>query len=165
MASQANSTGGIARNSMGSGGKSAGQNNYVISHPSRQAPQSVKWVDGKAVFQYADGSTLRYWLAAQIEYLIVSIPGDQAAVEKFYLDEGWIENEPGVFSRPVKRTPKPAPTPHMEVRVCDVCRLVDGDVREKSCTWCGFCKAWICSADWSNVVRRAKAAALALLKK
>lgn len=44
--------------------------------------------------------------------------------------------------------------------VCDVCRLVDGDLSTKLCTWCGTCKAWICDADWWNLGRRGLAMAL-----
>lgn len=45
--------------------------------------------------------------------------------------------------------------------ICDVCRLVDGDVRPKLVKWCNVCKAWICSPCSWNPVRRAIAAARA----
>jgi hypothetical protein len=41
--------------------------------------------------------------------------------------------------------------------VCDVCRLLDGDYRQKMCQWCGMCQAWVCAADIRNAARRARA--------
>lgn len=41
--------------------------------------------------------------------------------------------------------------------VCEVCRLLDGDVRQKPCQYCPACQAWICQADIKNLVRRARA--------
>lgn len=41
--------------------------------------------------------------------------------------------------------------------VCDVCRLLNGDLRQKLCIWCGTCQAWICQADINNKLRRTKA--------
>lgn len=42
--------------------------------------------------------------------------------------------------------------------VCDVCRLVDGDYREKLCFYCGSCDSEICVADKDRWGRRALAA-------
>lgn len=47
--------------------------------------------------------------------------------------------------------------PQMEMRVCDVCRVVDGDVTPKECFYCGFCKAWICDNCKWHLPKRAKA--------
>jgi hypothetical protein len=41
--------------------------------------------------------------------------------------------------------------------VCDVCRLLDGDYRQKMCQWCDKCEAWICQRDLGNLGRRARA--------
>lgn len=41
--------------------------------------------------------------------------------------------------------------------VCDVCCRLDNDYRQKPCTWCGTCRAWLCQADAGNMARRAKA--------
>jgi hypothetical protein len=38
--------------------------------------------------------------------------------------------------------------------VCDVCRILDGDLRIKPCTFCGLCGAWICIEDIDNWWRR-----------
>jgi hypothetical protein len=46
----------------------------------------------------------------------------------------------------------------MTLQVCDVCRLVDGDLSVKLCDWCQSCKAWICQKDWNNWPRRSLAA-------
>lgn len=46
-------------------------------------------------------------------------------------------------------------------RVCDVCRLLDGDVTLKQCGFCGLCSAWICASDRKNLTRRG----LAMLKR
>lgn len=43
---------------------------------------------------------------------------------------------------------------------CDVCRLLDGDLSQKLCLWCGNCKAWICEDDIDNWIRRARAATI-----
>jgi len=43
---------------------------------------------------------------------------------------------------------------------CDVCRLLDGDLRPKPCTWCSRCNAWICDGDRDNWIRRSRAAAI-----
>lgn len=45
------------------------------------------------------------------------------------------------------------------VTTCDVCRLLDGNLQAKPCTWCGTCRAWICDADIKNWPRRARAMA------
>ena len=44
--------------------------------------------------------------------------------------------------------------------VCDVCRLLDGNLQQKPCTWCGLCQSWICDADLQNWPRRGRAAAI-----
>lgn len=41
--------------------------------------------------------------------------------------------------------------------VCEVCRLLDGDVQQKPCQYCAGCQAWICAADIRNIGRRARA--------
>jgi len=41
--------------------------------------------------------------------------------------------------------------------VCDVCRLLDRDVRQKLCQFCPACNAWLCQRDIANVARRARA--------
>lgn len=41
--------------------------------------------------------------------------------------------------------------------VCDVCRILDGDYRQKPCQYCPSCDAWICAADIRNLARRARA--------
>jgi hypothetical protein len=41
--------------------------------------------------------------------------------------------------------------------VCEVCKLLDNDLREKACQFCARCQAWICSECWNNYLRRAKA--------
>lgn len=46
----------------------------------------------------------------------------------------------------------------LQVRACDVCRLVDYDVAPKPCTYCPMCDAWICEADNNKWGRRIKAA-------
>jgi hypothetical protein len=43
------------------------------------------------------------------------------------------------------------------MEVCDVCRLLDGDLRQKQCQYCNTCQAWICYLDLPNMRRRAKA--------
>lgn len=44
--------------------------------------------------------------------------------------------------------------------ICDVCRLIDGDMSPKLCFYCGQCDSEICQADEPNWGRRAHAAAL-----
>lgn len=44
--------------------------------------------------------------------------------------------------------------------VCDVCRLLDGDTREKTCFYCPTCDAWICEDDADNWLRRGQAMAV-----
>lgn len=41
--------------------------------------------------------------------------------------------------------------------VCDVCRLVDGDLSLKYCYYCSLCDSWICERDNNNWWRRGKA--------
>jgi hypothetical protein len=42
--------------------------------------------------------------------------------------------------------------------VCDVCRLLDGDLSLKNCGFCSLCDSWICEADRTDWLRRARAA-------
>lgn len=42
-------------------------------------------------------------------------------------------------------------------KVCDVCRILDGDYRLKQCAFCGLCNAWICVDDIDNWWRRVAA--------
>jgi hypothetical protein len=51
-----------------------------------------------------------------------------------------------------------------QLRICDVCRLVDYDTTEKICGYCPLCDAWICDADATDWVRRIKAAVLRKLE-
>ena len=51
-------------------------------------------------------------------------------------------------------------TPKSKVGVCDVCRIVDGDLSPKEVQYCDFCKAWICKRCESNIPKRALAAAM-----
>lgn len=41
-----------------------------------------------------------------------------------------------------------------QVKVCEVCRLIDKDESLKLCKWCGVCNAWICENDETAFVRR-----------
>ena len=41
--------------------------------------------------------------------------------------------------------------------VCDVCRILDGDLTPKVCHYCGLCDSLICLADENNWWRRGKA--------
>jgi hypothetical protein len=45
-----------------------------------------------------------------------------------------------------------------EVRMCDVCRLLDFDTTSKQCSYCGLCDAWICQSCNPQWGRRLKAA-------
>jgi hypothetical protein len=45
-----------------------------------------------------------------------------------------------------------------ELKVCEVCRLLDNDTRPKPCSYCPICNAWICDADLLRLDRRARAA-------
>jgi len=45
-----------------------------------------------------------------------------------------------------------------QIRICDVCRLLDFDVLPKACSYCSMCDAWICVDDISKWARRIKAA-------
>jgi hypothetical protein len=40
---------------------------------------------------------------------------------------------------------------------CTVCGLLDNDFTDKDCNYCSFCDAWICKADFGDLVRRAVA--------
>jgi hypothetical protein len=51
------------------------------------------------------------------------------------------------------------------MHICDVCRLLDGDLREKVCFYCPACSAWICEQDAADWRRRGLAAARALEEK
>lgn len=44
--------------------------------------------------------------------------------------------------------------------VCDVCRLVDGDLSPKVCFYCSSCDSEICIEDSDRFTRRALAAML-----
>lgn len=44
-----------------------------------------------------------------------------------------------------------------ESHTCDVCRLVDGDMTPKNCSYCGLCDSWICPEDQNRWDRRARA--------
>lgn len=44
-----------------------------------------------------------------------------------------------------------------ELKICDVCRLLDGDITPKICFYCGFCDSHICDADGLRWDRRARA--------
>jgi len=46
----------------------------------------------------------------------------------------------------------------LDLRSCDVCRLLDGDLSYKLCQYCALCDAWICDTDKSRWERRLKAA-------
>lgn len=51
-----------------------------------------------------------------------------------------------------------------ELRICDVCKLVDNDNRIKICSYCSLCDAWICQPDIPRLDRRAQAMILKQLK-
>ena len=44
-----------------------------------------------------------------------------------------------------------------QLKPCAVCGLLDNDFREKLCSYCPLCDAWICKADIPDLVRRAVA--------
>ena len=46
------------------------------------------------------------------------------------------------------------------LRACDVCRLLDFDVSQKLCTYCGMCDAWICEQDSNRWLTRRIPAAI-----
>lgn len=48
--------------------------------------------------------------------------------------------------------------PANERRICDVCRLVDGDMSLKEGFFCPLCDSWICFNDQWRFDRRANAA-------
>lgn len=45
----------------------------------------------------------------------------------------------------------------IDVGVCDVCMLLDGDQRIKPVTWCRTCESWLCMGCVDNWGRRARA--------
>lgn len=45
-----------------------------------------------------------------------------------------------------------------EIRVCDVCRLLEFDESAKLCVYCNLCDAWICLQDIPRWGRRLQAA-------
>jgi hypothetical protein len=47
---------------------------------------------------------------------------------------------------------------YQALNVCDVCRLLEGDVTPKVCGYCKLCDSNICQADMNNWWRRGKAA-------
>lgn len=47
--------------------------------------------------------------------------------------------------------------PGEQLRACDCCARLDGDVSLKKCTFCSICNAWLCEKDRLDFVRRAKA--------
>lgn len=51
------------------------------------------------------------------------------------------------------------------IAVCDVCRLIDGDITHKYCFYCSFCDSEICMADANDWGRRAHAKALRMWEK
>jgi hypothetical protein len=46
-----------------------------------------------------------------------------------------------------------------QIRICDVCRLLDFSCEKKVCSYCSLCDAWICPEDQSKWGRRLLAAA------
>lgn len=44
-----------------------------------------------------------------------------------------------------------------QLKICEVCRLLDKDNSEKLCGWCQMCDAWICIADQTDFIRRGRA--------
>jgi hypothetical protein len=46
-----------------------------------------------------------------------------------------------------------------ELKVCEVCKLLDNDYTAKECSYCKICSSWICNSDLYNYKRRAKALA------
>lgn len=46
------------------------------------------------------------------------------------------------------------------MHICDVCRLLNGDRRQKLCSYCPLCDAWICLEDVNAWGRRGRASAL-----
>jgi hypothetical protein len=43
-------------------------------------------------------------------------------------------------------------------KTCDVCRLLEDDLTDKLCTYCGLCDSWICKDCQPRWDRRARAA-------
>lgn len=52
-----------------------------------------------------------------------------------------------------------------QVHICDVCRLLDSDFRQKPCFYCSTCGAWICELDLDDWPRRIAAAKRAIQEK
>ena len=48
----------------------------------------------------------------------------------------------------------------VQLGICDVCLLLDGDERAKPVIYCGACNAYLCEADQGNLTRRAWAASI-----
>jgi len=73
-------------------------------------------------------------------------------------EEGWSvelkENDCGDCQ---ERTLSPINSAGQKEDICDVCRLIDGDLTRKSVTYCGFCKAWMCEKCRKDPIRRARA--------
>jgi hypothetical protein len=51
------------------------------------------------------------------------------------------------------------------LHICDVCRLLDGNHRQKMCFYCPVCDAWICEDDQHNWSRRGAASAKAIAER
>ena len=52
----------------------------------------------------------------------------------------------------------------MQLRSCDVHRLLDFDTQDRMCGYCGLCDAWICEEDRYAIGRRVLAAAKRMLE-
>ena len=52
----------------------------------------------------------------------------------------------------------------VQIGVCDVCLLVDGDDSAKTVSFCSFCQSWICQRCSQNPIKRARAAGLRKLQ-
>src|ERR1035437_5104457 len=44
-----------------------------------------------------------------------------------------------------------------ELKVCEVCKLLDNDYTAKECSYCKICSSWICNMDLNNYMRRRQA--------
>jgi hypothetical protein len=42
----------------------------------------------------------------------------------------------------------------MEMRICDVHRVIDNDIALRECVYCSRCQAWICKDDINRWDRR-----------
>jgi len=49
-------------------------------------------------------------------------------------------------------------------QVCEVCQILDEDESLKPCTYCHFCKAYVCDKDLRNWTRRSEAAVKKMLR-